>query len=500
MANRNAVNRTEDAPLIKEIEHYFHTIAQTALHTTDLIEIRAFRPGSGTACGLFTNLHLAAEAAVVLSRGGYNVYYPLNPISPTSEYAKKNPRSINTVDWHAFGSANACDISRRRAYLFDFDAARPAEFSKSPSTDQEQIETEVQAESFIEFMTEQGWPSPLTIDSGNGTHVVYLATDDTPANSANCERLKRVLRFLKTKFPLLDTTVYDAPRLHRVPGTVNRRGPSTIERPHRRSKVLNYPDPLIAVPAAKLLELDFLADPEAAYQGDQPKRKSKLPALAIDEAGVEDFCDEFPDQLSIREIKRKEGVVFFTLDFCPFKGGEHSNQEADKSAIILSKDNIGFRCFSSACEDNNFPALLALLYEETGRRPTTQFRVGMTDEECQQKWGCTVDDVAQQEKEAREAAYATEVIQFNQETNIFYGPTKLTDEFKRHLAHHEVLLTDAGRKEDLANLRSVARDVVAQADHATMLHYLHQFKGAYVGIEMTEPTWAQPEAQPEAQP
>jgi hypothetical protein len=65
--------------------------------------------------------------------------------------------------------------------------------------------------------------------------------------------------------------------------------------------------------------------------------------------------------------------------------------------------------------------VLDLLYEETGRRPVTQFRVGMTDEEMAAKWGCTVDDVAQQEAEAKEAVYSTEAQHFNRETNVLYG-------------------------------------------------------------------------------
>jgi hypothetical protein len=49
------------------------------------------------------------------------------------------------------------------------------------------------------------------------------------------------------------------------------------------------------------------------------------------------------------------------------------------------------------------------------------------------------------------------------------------------------LLAQAGRKEELAGLRSVTRDVLAAGDHGSMLNYLHRFAGPYVGRDINVP-------------
>jgi hypothetical protein len=100
---------TPDAQHIKDTTLYFKAVVRPDLHPHDLLEIRAFRPGYSTACGLFKSLKAAAITAVNLSNAGYQVYSLLNPINPASDYAKKNDRFINTVDFRAYASAHAGD-------------------------------------------------------------------------------------------------------------------------------------------------------------------------------------------------------------------------------------------------------------------------------------------------------------------------------------------------------------------------------------------------------
>jgi hypothetical protein len=379
---------TPDAQHIKDTLQYFKAVVRPDLHPHDLLEIRAFRSGYSTACGLFKSLKAAAITAVNLSNSGYQVYSLLNPIDPKSDYAKKNDRFINTVDFRAYASAHAGDIARRRLYLFDFDPPRPD--SNTCSTHAEKATAWAEAKELVQFLYGLDWPEPVLLDSGNGYHVVYLA-DDSPVDKPACDLLKGILRCLKVKFPTLDASVFDANRLHRVPWTQNSKGTWTIERPHRRAQVLDLPDPLEPVPAEKLLALEFELDPQASYRRSNPQKRVKRPDLAIDEEGVEEFIREYSDFLQLEQTSRRDGVSFFALSYCPFKGGEHRHQ-GDKSAIILSDTNIGFKCFSDDCVDYNFQSLLQLLHDETGRWPKVRFRVGMTDEELEVRWG-GIDDL-----------------------------------------------------------------------------------------------------------
>jgi hypothetical protein len=84
-----------------------------------------------------------------------------------------------------------------------------------------------------------GFCEPMYNDSGNGAHLLY------PINEANTR--KYAMRYTSSSSAFLpssaimqvkvDTTVFNAARIWRVPGTWSRKGDSVPDRPHRKARL-----------------------------------------------------------------------------------------------------------------------------------------------------------------------------------------------------------------------------------------------------------------------
>ena len=78
------------------------------------------------------------------------------------------------------------------------------------------------------------------MDSGNGTHLLYgigLPNDDE-SRKLVMECLEALAFKFNDKRVKIDTSVGNAARIWKVPGTLAAKGDDMPERPHRRSKFL----------------------------------------------------------------------------------------------------------------------------------------------------------------------------------------------------------------------------------------------------------------------
>jgi hypothetical protein len=395
----------QDIERVNSIERYLHVVSRPG----DLIEVRAWPDPStgrtGVARGLFTNLRMAAITCVHMTNEGLQTYTSLNPLLPGTFYVKQ--AGLHRPFWRVSETARDHHIANRRLYLLEIDAVRPAQWSKHCATAQEKAEAWDQAQRLKQFLTERGWPQPITIDSGSGYHLVYCANGCSVSPEAT-QVLARALRYLKSLFPGLDAGVYNPARIARVPFTINRRGPETEDRPHRQARVISNPDSFEPVMPFKICEL---ADSAGVLTDDDGKRISNRRiknegTLLIDEDGVGDLIDEYPDHLTLDGVRREGDITYLGLAECPFKGAAHRGQEigAGKTFIILRPDSIGFHCYSSDCEGKTFTDLLYLLHSETGRWPETPIWEDDT-EEVERRWG-GVEDVSQRESYDQERVKA----------------------------------------------------------------------------------------------
>jgi hypothetical protein len=369
-------------PQIAEAEEFLRFMFSPG----DLVEIRGLSKGGGPVMGgLFNDFNLAARTAALLSSNGANVYYTLNPVNPESDYARRRAQTnqINMLLKCLKVTAADKDILHRNLYLFDADPERGVK--GTCSSDAEKAGALEVAKTLEAHLRSLGFPDPVWVDSGNGYHLLYKA--DGPTKDP---RLKVAIRALAGQFSTasakIDRVVYNDARIARLPGFRNRKGPDTPDRPHRLAKVISIPTLLETTPADLLQAV--LGDDNVAEAPRDPvgqvgsthtnavtdrnpvHRRPTTGNVLLDIDGVKQLAREFPKILSICKVTEDRDSLYFALDPCPFKGSAHTDQHVGmgKSCIILSRERIGFKCFSDDCDHHTFADLLRLLHHRTGRR------------------------------------------------------------------------------------------------------------------------------------
>lgn len=199
-----------------------------------VVELRAFE-GRLIKSGYFDDHDALAEEAFVLDRQGWQVYASLNEINPALLV-----RAPNKVMDRPAATTTDRDVTRRRYLLLDFDPVRPADVS---ATEEEKWAAYLKAKEVRKYLRDEGWPDPVIANSGNGFHFLYRV--DLPNDQVTRELVKSVLEALAARFDdprtKIDTAVHNAARIVRLYGTHTRKGSHTLERPHRRSEILNVP-------------------------------------------------------------------------------------------------------------------------------------------------------------------------------------------------------------------------------------------------------------------
>lgn len=198
----------------------FEALKSLALQGEGVCELRHL--AKPVASGFFDDPAEAAKAAPA-----ENVYYSLNPICQLPFLDAPNeikPRGRGATDK---------DVLCRVWLPIDVDPIRPAD---CPSTDAEHEAVLARAADIRDWLCEKhAWPWPVEIDSGNGAHLMYRI--DLPNDPESKSLIRNVLARLSERFSdsvcKVDTSVYNASRIMRLPGTRNRKGQATEERPHR---------------------------------------------------------------------------------------------------------------------------------------------------------------------------------------------------------------------------------------------------------------------------
>lgn len=335
-----------------------HAFFRAVFSPDDLVEVRGLGSREfGTMRLLTADLFLAAKAAAKMEQNGANVYFTLNPVARDSWYAR---RAVPDGPCrHVTRTVRDNEIDCRNLYLIDLDPDRP---SGTASSAEQRMQAAATADAVQAYLTSQHWPEPIRLDSGNGMHLLYRGD----RCSANGDILKYALKGLAAKFNgscKVDTSVFNAAQISRVPYTLNRKAGC-------RAKVLRMPE--VFTPFTHGLVCRIAN--EGGYQMDYGARHRTggSGTLAIDEDGVHELIDEFADYLELDRVTERDGIVYFALASCPFKSGPHRGQDvgAGKTAILLRPDSIGFKCFSDDCNGRSFVDLLRFLHGKTGRWPS----------------------------------------------------------------------------------------------------------------------------------
>lgn len=260
-SNPNRAARRRLKARVDEIERGLRLYCKSG----NVIEIRALNCGTGrftfTTAGYFDHEHIPDAVRLVSALDAGGIYVTLNPVRPALLARAEN----RLVERPAATTSNA-DIERRAAIFIDFDAKRPSGIA---STDAEHAAALARAQAVRKYLVvDRGWPAPLVVDSGNGAQDVFPT--NLPNDKATADLIRRLLQSLDLRFSdesvTIDVSVFNASRIIRLPGSVNRKGDDTESRPHRLCRILD--DPQLRPDEGVTLEQ---VQAEAALYPEEPK-------------------------------------------------------------------------------------------------------------------------------------------------------------------------------------------------------------------------------------
>lgn len=273
-----------------------------------LVEIRLLTKDKGpTYSGIFNNADSIIRALQsfpdrIAVKG---VYYTLNPLK---DYCRKWPQFGKIVQ--AGKTANDNDIQKRSWLLIDIDPKRPSGIN---ATEDEKAKARTVADSIlklydIEIPSIEYFPNPkIIIDSGNGYHLLWRCDmENTPEST---QAVRDFLQTLNTEFGTadadVDTSVHNASRISKLPGTWARKGPNSQDRPHRMSTVLK----VIPDDSCDTVVIDDLKAVVGHY-APEPSKTPETPIEAEISAFNEDSAKIVRDVESCLSQLESKGVKF----------------------------------------------------------------------------------------------------------------------------------------------------------------------------------------------
>ena len=222
---------TTKQPSKNATAHFLDAIAEPG----QVIEIRAFDVDKyiRIQSGYFDDRAKLLQTVTDLeAKKPVGIFVTINPCNPAL-LARANNRMVKAK--HECTTKDR-EIIRRVVLPIDIDAVRPSGIS---ATDNEKAEALKVADAVKGFLTGKGWPAPIFVDSGNGYHLYFRV--DLPNDEASNKIAKSILHNLADRFNTdgakIDTTVYNASRIMRLPGTTARKGDPLSDRPHRMSRI-----------------------------------------------------------------------------------------------------------------------------------------------------------------------------------------------------------------------------------------------------------------------
>lgn len=270
------------------------------------------------------------------------VYVTVNPVNPDLlaravnrlRPAGRNPTTADT------------DTVRRRWLLIDCDPRRASGVSSSNSEHESAL---AKAREIRDGLSSLGWPKPVLTDSGNGAQLMYRI--DLPADDG--ELVRRVIGEIakaSSEQVAIDTSVHNPARIWRLPGTMNCKGDSIPERPHRMARILEEPQDIVPVSLKQMQDI-------VSYQNEDPQTdapdddwKHTMPAFDLD-SWIAQYCPE------LGSPQPWKGGRKWIFPVCPFNEA-HTN----KSAVLIQEPSgaVAFKCHHNGCSGNDWRALREL--------------------------------------------------------------------------------------------------------------------------------------------
>lgn len=270
------------------------------------------------------------------------VYVTVNPVNPDLlaravnrlRPAGRNPTTADT------------DIVRRRWLLIDCDPRRASGVS---SSNLEHDFALAKAREIRDGLSSLGWADPIMTDSGNGAQLMYRI--DLPADDG--ELVRRVIGEIakaSSEQVAIDTSVHNPARIWRLPGTMNCKGDSIPERPHRMARILEEPQDIVSVSREKMQDIVSYQSEDTQTDVPDDEWKHTMPAFDLD-SWIAQYCPE------LGSPQPWKGGRKWIFPICPFNEA-HTN----KSAVLIQEPSgaVAFKCHHNGCSGNDWRALREL--------------------------------------------------------------------------------------------------------------------------------------------
>lgn len=313
------------------------TFARHLIRTNGLVELRAFLPKKwdSTIIGYYDDADPLVVDALRLSdeMNASAVYVTANPpvdaCRARYEINTAAPRKSSTSD----------DEIERRTHLYvDADPERIEGVSATGAEKEAARELALQVG---EYLKGQGFAAPIFNDSGNGYHLVYRV--DLPADDGGlvADLLKALSARFSTDEVKIDTTVGNASRIMKLPGTIARKGANHEERPHRRARCLRIPDEVATTPEGTLRRA--LADLRPDVP-EKPRMSAQTSPVNVGAADGPPASEEVPHVLSFFDSRPDYDtwtkIIAGTLDRC---GGDVHEAERYLIAALPEEEEGEYR-------------------------------------------------------------------------------------------------------------------------------------------------------------
>jgi P4 family phage/plasmid primase-like protien len=269
-------------------------------------------------------------------------------------------RSPDRMTDHLETTTSDNDIVRRWCLPIDCDPDRPRGVCATEPEVKAAMEFADQCDAMLR--EEFGWPRMMAATSGNGAYL--LPAIDLPNDEETKKLLETTLKALNhlmrerwaDRKPAVhvDVTMFNAARVIRMMGSRNAKGYDTEEQPHRFSRLLTVPDPLVVVTREQLLAVaDRLPKAEPPRNGHHANGTGN---------GSANGAGEYKHRLDVPKWLQARGVGFSTkpgldtygravhlLAQCPFDNGHGGHKE-----VAIFQDpatgKLGASCKHNSCQ------------------------------------------------------------------------------------------------------------------------------------------------------
>lgn len=299
-------------------------------NNNELTEIRIIGSNK-TGSGYFTNAQTMIEAIKPYT-DTYNIYFSLNKVNPACYGREQRDRIVLKPK----NTTTDAEIVCRDWVLIDLDSKR---LTGVCATKEEATRAYNKGQEVYKYLMDSGFYEPIVVFSSSGIHL-YLrcALMNSEENTKLIKRFLEALAMLfSDEYVDVDTKVFNAARISRLPGSFSCKGSSTdTERPQRKCRFLRIPDEI------KVNEKEYFEKIANLYPEDvRPTRENNYTTEKFD-------LDTFFEKHNIKVVRVDHitGGKKYILEHCIF-----NDSHTGKDAVIFQRDTgeIAYHCFHQSC-------------------------------------------------------------------------------------------------------------------------------------------------------